>query len=126
MGPGGLRIVLAVYGFTRDEVEITIEDNQLIVRGLQTESADKTFLHRGIAARQFQRAFVLADGIEARGAELESGLLSIELAHPKPKSVTRRIDIRNGSATTAGRADGDRQGPERQKSFTLCRSTALP
>ena len=106
---GRMRIVLAVAGFARDELEITVEDNQLVVRGRQTESADKTFLHRGIAARQFQRAFVLADGIEVTGAELENGLLSIELARPRPESVTRRIDIRNGSANTAGRTEGDRQ-----------------
>jgi HSP20 family molecular chaperone IbpA len=105
---GRLRIVFAVAGFNRDELEITVEDNQLVVRGRQTESADKTFLHRGIAARQFQRAFVLADGLEVTGAELENGLLSIELARPKPESITRRIDIRNGSAST-GRTEGDRR-----------------
>jgi HSP20 family molecular chaperone IbpA len=108
-GPERLRITLAVAGFARDELDVTIEDNQLVIRGKQTESTDKTFLHRGIAARQFQRAFVLADGIEVTGAELENGLLSIELARPKPESVTRRVDIRNGSANPEGRAEGDRQ-----------------
>jgi HSP20 family molecular chaperone IbpA len=108
-GPEKLRITLAVAGFGRDELDVTIEDNQLVIRGKQTESADKTFLHRGIAARQFQRAFVLADGIEVTGAELEKGLLSIELARPKPESVTRRIQIRNGSPNPEGRAEGDRQ-----------------
>jgi HSP20 family molecular chaperone IbpA len=108
-GPDRLRITLAVAGFSRDELGITVEDNQLVIRGKQTESTDKTFLHRGIAARQFQRAFVLADGIEVTGAELENGLLSIELARPQPESVTRKVDIRNGSASTQGRAEGDRQ-----------------
>ena len=108
-GPDRLRITLAVAGFSRDELNVTVEDNQLVIRGKQTESADKTFLHRGIAARQFQRAFVLADGIEVTGAELENGLLSIELARPKPESITRRIDIRNGSGNQQGRAEGDRQ-----------------
>ena len=109
-GGDQLRITLAVAGFSRDELEVTVEDNQLVIRGKQTESTDKTFLHRGIAARQFQRIFVLADGMEVTGAELANGLLSIELARPKPESVTRRIDIRSGSATKAeGRAEGDRQ-----------------
>jgi HSP20 family molecular chaperone IbpA len=108
-GSDRLRITLAVAGFSRDELSVTVEDNQLVIRGKQTESADKTFVHRGIAARQFQRAFVLADGIEVTGAELENGLLSIELARPKPESVTRKVDIRNGSAARQGRAEGDRR-----------------
>jgi len=70
----------------------------LVIRGKQTESGDRTFLHRGIAARQFQRAFVLADGIEVTGAELENGLLSIEIARPKPNAITRKIEIKNGGA----------------------------
>jgi HSP20 family molecular chaperone IbpA len=107
--PGLLRIVLAVAGFDCDELEITVEDNQLMVRGRQTESADKTFLHRGIAARHFQRTFVLADGIEVTGAKLENGLLSIDLARPTSESVTRKIDIRNVSANKAGRTEGDWQ-----------------
>lgn len=95
---GCIRITLAVAGFTRDELSVTLENNQLVIRGKQTESADRTFLHRGIAARQFQRAFVLADGIDVKGAELQNGLLSIELERPKPQSSIRRIDIKNGSA----------------------------
>src|ERR1700722_1562095 len=70
-GGDRLRITLAVPGFDRNELSVTVEDNQLVIRGRQTESTDKTFLHRGIAARQFQRAFVLAEGIEATGAVLE-------------------------------------------------------
>jgi HSP20 family molecular chaperone IbpA len=104
--PDRLRITLAVAGFSRDELSVTVEDKQLVIRGKQTESGDKTFLHRGIAARQFQRAFVLADGIEVTGAELENGLLSVELARPKLETVTRKIDIRNGSASHEGRAEG--------------------
>ncbi|MFL6689496.1 MAG: Hsp20 family protein [Alphaproteobacteria bacterium] len=107
--PDRLRITLAVAGFTRDELDLTVEDNQLVIRGKQTETADRTFLHRGIAARQFHRAFVLADGIEVIGADLENGLLSIHLARPKPESITRKIDIRDGSGMGEGRAKGDRQ-----------------
>jgi HSP20 family molecular chaperone IbpA len=106
-GDDRLRITLAVAGFSRDELDVTVEDNQLVIRGKQTELADKTFLHRGIAARQFQRAFVLADGIEVTGAELANGLLSIELARPRPESVTRRVDIRSGN--NKGQAEGDRR-----------------
>ncbi|HUJ46824.1 MAG TPA: Hsp20 family protein [Rhizomicrobium sp.] len=97
-GGDRFRITLAVAGFTRDELSVTVEDNQLVIRGKQTESGDRTFLHRGIAARQFQRAFVLADGIEVTGAELENGLLSIEIARPKPNAITRKIEIKNGGA----------------------------
>ena len=92
-----LRITLAVAGFRRDQLEITLEDNQLVIRGRQTESGDKTFLHRGIAARQFQRAFVLAEGIEVNGAELENGLLSIDLHRPQAEQVVRTIDIKSHS-----------------------------
>jgi HSP20 family molecular chaperone IbpA len=97
-GPDRLRITLAVAGFGRDELNVTVEDNQLVVRGKQTESTDKTFLHRGIAARQFQRAFVLAEGIEVTGAELENGLLSINLARPKVEPRVLKIDIKSNPA----------------------------
>ena len=96
-----LRITLAVAGFSRDELAVTVEDNQLVIRGKQMESTDKNFLHRGIAARQFQRAFVLAEGIDVTGAELENGLLSIELSRPKAEAMVRTIEIRtkkNGGA----------------------------
>jgi len=105
-GADSLRIVLAVAGFAADDLNVTVEDNQLVIRGRQTETPGRTFLHRGIAARQFQRGFVLADGIEVAGAELKNGLLSIELARPKPQSVTRKVDIRVESAE--GR-EGERQ-----------------
>lgn len=89
-----LRITLAVAGFTRDQLDVTIEDSQLVIRGRQTDD-DRTrqYLHRGIAARQFSRVFVLAEGIEVAGAELKDGLLAIDLARPEPERVIRRIDI---------------------------------
>lgn len=88
-----LRITLAVAGFTRDQLDVTIEESQLVIRGRQTEESDREYLHRGIAARQFQRVFVLAEGIEILGAELKDGLLSIDLARPEPARVVRKIDI---------------------------------
>ncbi|MBI3677189.1 MAG: Hsp20 family protein [Proteobacteria bacterium] len=93
-----LTITLAVAGFSHDELAVTIEDKQLVIRGRQTESSEKTFLHRGIAARQFQRSFVLAEGIEVVGADLENGLLKISLARPKTESVIRTIDIRSSKS----------------------------
>ena len=92
-GPDRLKITLAVAGFGREELAITVEENQLVIRGKQTESTDRTFLHRGIAARQFQRAFVLAEGIEVTSAELENGLLSISLARHAVEPVVRTIEI---------------------------------
>ena len=90
----GLRITLAVAGFTMDDLQITQEDNQLVIRGRQTDdSGERVFLHRGIAARQFQRAFVMAEGIEVRGAWLDSGLLHIDLARPQPETRVKQIRI---------------------------------
>lgn len=94
--PGTLRITLAVAGFTRDQLSVTIEENQLVIRGRQMEEeADegRQYLHRGIAARQFQRTFVLAEGIDILGAELKDGLLSIDLARPEPAKVVKTIEI---------------------------------
>jgi HSP20 family molecular chaperone IbpA len=88
-----LRITLAVAGFAPEELAVTVEGRQLMIRGKQIEANGKTFLHRGIAARQFQRAFVLAEGIEVTGAELQNGLLAIELARPAAESVVRTIEI---------------------------------
>jgi HSP20 family molecular chaperone IbpA len=95
-GEDSLRIALAVAGFTREELNVTVEDRQLVIRGKQSEGADRNFLHRGIAARQFQRAFVLAEGIEVTGAALENGLLTIELSRPKADTIVRTIDIKAG------------------------------
>ncbi len=95
-----LRITLAVAGFSREELNVTVEDRQLMIRGKQSENGDRNFLHRGIAARQFQRAFVLAEGIEVIGASLENGLLSIDLERPKSNTIVRTIDIKAGRPET--------------------------
>jgi HSP20 family molecular chaperone IbpA len=89
----GLRLTLAVAGFGDNDLELSLEDNQLIVRGRQTDDPDRVYLHRGIAARQFQRRFVLADGVEVVGAALDSGLLHIELHRPEPAKQVRTIKI---------------------------------
>lgn len=92
--PTGLRITLAVAGFSMDDLQITQEDNQLVIRGRQTDdSQGRVFLHRGIAARQFQRAFVLAEGIEVKGAWLDNGLLHIDLFRPQPEVRIKTIEI---------------------------------
>jgi HSP20 family molecular chaperone IbpA len=88
-----IRIVLAVAGFAREELDVVIEENELTVRGRQNEEEARTYLHRGIAARQFQRTFVLAEGIEVLGASLKDGLLSVDLAKPLAERVVRRIEI---------------------------------
>lgn len=88
-----LRITLAVAGFAKGDLDITLEDNQLIVRGRQEDDPNKVYLHRGIAARQFQRVFVVAEGIEVGEARLESGLLGIDLTRPVPAQTVRKIEI---------------------------------
>lgn len=94
VGENGLRITLAVAGFGMDDLQVAVEDNQLIVRGLQREDDQaRVFLYRGIAARQFQRAFVLAEGIEVKNAVLDNGLLHIDLQRPLPESRARTIKI---------------------------------
>ncbi len=92
--PERLRITLAVAGFTRAQLEITVEENQLVIRGRQQDDRERTYLHRGIAARQFQRAFLLADGMQVLSADLSNGLLSVDLVRPEPERIVRRIDIR--------------------------------
>ena len=87
------RITLAVAGFSRDELEVTVEDNQLLVRGRQEEEPGRDYLHRGIAARQFARSFVLAEGMEVLGAELGNGLLAVSLQRQEPQRIVRRIEI---------------------------------
>ena len=91
--PERLRITLAVAGFTRDQLDVMLEENQLVIRGRQADDKTRHFLHRGIAARQFQRAFLLADGMEVLGADLSNGLLSIDLPRPEPERIIRKIDI---------------------------------
>ena len=93
-----IRITLAVAGFSRAELNVTVEDTQLIVRGRQVDDEDRVYLHHGIAARQFQRSFVLADGIEILGAELDNGLLHVDLVRPMVESRERTIEIRSGAA----------------------------
>ncbi len=88
-----LRITLAVAGFTREQIEITVEDKQLTVRGRQQDDKGREYLYRGIASRQFQRTFVLADGIEIRSADLNNGLLSIDLVRHEPERIVRKIEI---------------------------------
>ena len=88
-----LRITLAVAGFCREDLDVSLEENQLVIRGKQDEDDARTYLHRGIAARQFQRAFVLADGMEVSGANLENGLLSIDLARPASARIIRKVEI---------------------------------
>jgi HSP20 family molecular chaperone IbpA len=91
--PERLRIMVAVAGFTPDQLDVVLEENQLVIRGRQAEDRERHFLHRGIAARQFQRTFLLVDGMEVLGADLSNGLLSIDLARPEPARVARRIQI---------------------------------
>jgi HSP20 family molecular chaperone IbpA len=93
-----LRITLAVAGFTESDLSIELEDNQLLVHGRQMDDSDRVYLHRGIAARQFQRSFVLAEGIEIISAELDSGLLHIELMRPDPEPRIQKIKIKERSS----------------------------
>jgi HSP20 family molecular chaperone IbpA len=94
-----LRITLAVAGFSADDLEVTATDRELVVQGRQSEEPARTYLHRGIAARQFRKTFVLADGIEVVGAALNDGLLAIDLARPRAERVARRIQIGGGGET---------------------------
>ena len=97
------RITLAVAGFGEDDLAVTVEDRQLVIRGRQRDdTGDRIFLHRGIAARQFQRSFVLADGVEVGAAEMENGLLHVDLTRAEPETVVQRIRI--------GKPDGKAKG----------------
>ena len=94
LGQDGFRITLAVAGFAEDELSLTVEDRQLIIRGRQSDAPDeRVFLHRGIAARAFQRSFVLAEGIEVEAAALENGLLHIDLRRVTPQGIVKTIPI---------------------------------
>jgi len=97
-GTNSLRITLAVAGFTESNLSIELEDNQLLIRGRQEDEADRVYLHRGIAARQFQRSFVLAEGIEIVGAELDNGLLHVDLVRPDPEPRVQTIKIKKRPA----------------------------
>ena len=91
--PEMLRITLAVAGFAQDQIEVTQEENQLVIRGRQQEDKTRYYLHRGIAARQFQRSFLLAEGMQVLGAEMANGLLSIDLVRPQPDRMVRKINV---------------------------------
>ena len=109
----GLRITLAVAGFSAENLSVSVENNQLLVRGRGSEDdKDRVFLHRGIASRQFQRSFVLAEGIDVTGATLDSGLLHIDLERPVAESRVRAIKIENGDAR-------GRKGPRRPKTIDV-------
>ena len=98
-GEHRLRITLAVAGFSDDDLGVSVEDNQLVIRGKQEDTgANRVFLHRGIAARQFTRSFVIAEGIEVRGAEMLNGLLHIDLERPVPQPKITQIEIKNTGA----------------------------
>lgn len=90
-----IRIILAVAGFARDQLEVLVEDNQLTIRGKQENDKSRTYLHRGIAARQFQRSFVLADGLQVLEAALDNGLLAIDLMRPELRRRINKIEIRD-------------------------------
>ncbi|WP_331373082.1 Hsp20 family protein [Sinorhizobium chiapasense] len=91
--PERLRITLAVAGFSEEDLDVTTEENQLVIRGRQADMGERDYLHRGIAARQFQRTFVLADGMKVLGAELRNGLLSVDLVRPEPVRMVKKINI---------------------------------
>ena len=96
-GEASYRITLAVAGFAEDDLSITVEDRQLVIRGRQAdEDEGRVFLHRGIAARQFQRSFVLAEGVEVTGASMENGLLHVDLSKVEPEKIVQTIRINGG------------------------------
>ena len=101
-GENAFRITLAVAGFSDDDLSITVEDRKLVVRGRSCERDDgRVFLHRGIAARQFQRSFVLAEGVEVKGAVMQHGLLHVDLKRSVPENVVQTIQIRSGGESDA-------------------------
>ena len=101
-GENAFRITLAVAGFAEDDLSITLEDRQLVIRGRQADDSEgRVFLHRGIAARQFQRSFVLADGVEVMGAAMEHGLLHVDLKRSVPENVVQTIKIKAGGRSDA-------------------------
>jgi HSP20 family molecular chaperone IbpA len=119
LGEHRLRITLAVAGFTESDLSVQIEDRQLVIRGRQADDQDRVYLHRGIAARQFQRSFVLAEGIEITGATLERGLLHVDLERQVTEPEVRTIRIRTeDAAQSAGRAGNgpviDSQHPQHE------------
>jgi HSP20 family molecular chaperone IbpA len=108
LAENALRITLAVAGFQMSELSITVEDNQLVVRGKQADDSQRVYLHRGIAARQFQRSFVLAEGIEVSGAWLDNGLLHVDLIRPEVESRVRTVEIKSAATAATKRAPKER------------------
>ena len=114
IGENGIRITVAVAGFTDDDLSVTVEDNQLVIRGKQVDdrAEERIFIHRGIAARQFQKAFLLAEGIEVTGANLDNGLLNVDLERIVPEPEIKAIKIQKGGTTKTSRrmidVDGSR------------------
>jgi HSP20 family molecular chaperone IbpA len=107
-GEQSLRITLAVAGFEDEDLNVTVEENQLVIRGRRNEdTSERIFLHRGIATRQFQRAFVLAEGIEVDDAQLDNGLLHIDLSRPVSETLVKTIDIRSKPKGPTQMIDGD-------------------
>ncbi len=100
-----LQITLAVAGFAAENLQVQLEDNQLVIRGRQSEESERVYLHRGIATRQFQRSFVLAEGIEVSGANLDNGLLMIDLERPRIERLVRTIDIGTPAGATRQTVD---------------------
>jgi HSP20 family molecular chaperone IbpA len=106
IGDDCLRITLAVAGFKETDLSVTVEQNQLVIRGRHRDEVPRVFIHRGIAARQFQRSFILAEGIEIAKATLDSGLLHIDLERPKPSTVARTIEIAKADGARASHGQG--------------------
>lgn len=98
LGDDGLRITLAVAGFTKDDLTVSVEDNQLVIWGKRPDDPSREYLHRGIAFRQFQRSFVLAEGIEVVDASLDNGLLHVDLVRPTADAPARTIEIHDAAA----------------------------
>jgi len=108
IGPDQLRITVAVAGFTSDDLSVQTENNQLVIRGRQAEDdKDRVYLHRGIAARQFQRSFVLADGIEVIGASTDNGLLHVDLKRPLPETRVKTVEIKSAGKSASGKRPVD-------------------
>jgi HSP20 family molecular chaperone IbpA len=106
VGENALRITLAVAGFSMDELNVQVEGNQLVIRGKQTDDKERVYLHRGIAARQFQRSFMLAEGIEVKGAWLDNGLLNVDLVRRETEERVRKVAIRGKGANAIGNGSG--------------------
>ena len=101
-----MRFLDRTLGDTAADLAVTVENNQLVIRGKHAESGQRVYLHRGIAARQFQRVFVIAEGIEVAGANLDNGLLNIDLVRPKAESRVRNVEISSGATASASSSNG--------------------